>query len=381
MKELPVNRRRVLALGAAGLAGIGTAAAFGAPAGAGPLLGLVPRPTAGGGPLIATMGVIADPWERKVEQAGYVTRTARVNQVDFNYVEGPDNGPPLVLLHAQQLDWFGYSRVLPELAKRFHVFDVDYQGHGNTITPAGYPMTANRIGADLSAFLQAKIGQPAFVTGNSSGGLLTAWLAANRPQQVRSVLLEDPPLFASEYPRIVKTIAYRDFASCAAAVDQQVDDFLPFWIQANAAFLEAAVGAGAATLLTAAVTAYRVLHPGQPLDLQLVTDDLVRLFLRGLNESDPHFGKAFYDGTWNAGFDHATALRKITCPALLMQADFSYVDGDVLNGAMSQADADLAMSLLANGTYQKVDAEHVVNLDQPQTFLTALQNFFPPASR
>ncbi|MFD0524272.1 alpha/beta fold hydrolase [Paractinoplanes durhamensis] len=188
------------------------------------------------------MGIIADPWQARVRAAGYVTRSATVNQVNVSYVEGPDNGPPLVLLHAQQLDWFGYSRVLPELAKKFHVFVVDYQGHGNTITPAGYAMTANRIGTDLAAFLQAKIGQPAFVTGNSSGGLLTAWLAANRPQQVRSVLLEDPPLFASEYPRIKKTIAYRDFASCATAVDQNVRDFLPFWIQVNKDFIEANVG-------------------------------------------------------------------------------------------------------------------------------------------
>ncbi|MEU4236756.1 alpha/beta hydrolase [Actinoplanes sp. NPDC026619] len=375
MKATPaLSRRRLLALGA-GLATVGTVGGFGK-AVAGPDLGQIPRPTAGGSQLIATMGIVADPWQAKVRAAGYVTRSARINQVDFSYVEGPDNGPPLVLLHAQQLDWFGYSRVLPELSKKFHVFDIDYPGHGNTITPAGYPMTANRIGADLAAFMQARIGQPAFVTGNSSGGLLTAWLAANQPQQVISVLLEDPPLFASEYPRIKKTIAYRDFASCATAVDGNVRDFLLFWIQDNKAFFDENVGPGVAALLAQAVIAYRLLHPGQPIDLGLITDDTVRLFLRGLNESDPRFGKAFYDGTWNAGFDHATALRKITCPALLLQANYSWVDGDILNGAMSEEDADTAMSLLADGTYQKVDATHVINLDEPQQFVTALEGFF-----
>jgi pimeloyl-ACP methyl ester carboxylesterase len=366
-----MNRRSLLALGA-GLAVVGTTGGFAAA----PDLGQIPRPTAGGSQLIATMGVIADPWQAKVRAAGYVTRSATVNQVNFSYVEGPDNGPPLVLLHAQQVDWFAYSRVLPELATRFHVFDIDYQGHGNTITPAGYPMTANRIGADLAAFMRATIGQPAFVTGNSSGGLLTAWLAANRPQQVRSVLLEDPPLFASEYPRIKKTIAYRDFASCATAVDQRVRDFMLFWIQDNKEFFDENVGPGVAALLTQAVITYRLLHPGQPIDLGLITDDTVRLFLRGLNESDPHFGKAFYDGTWNQGFDHATALRKITCPTLLMQANYTWTDGDILNGAMSSEDAAKAMSLLTDGTYQKVDASHVINLDKPQEFLTALTGFF-----
>src|SRR3546814_70716 len=73
-----------------------------------------------------------DPWIQKVTDAGYSQKTARVKEVDFSYAEGPDNGPPLMLLHAQLMDWLDYSRVMPALAKDYHVFVVDYQGHGAT---------------------------------------------------------------------------------------------------------------------------------------------------------------------------------------------------------------------------------------------------------
>jgi pimeloyl-ACP methyl ester carboxylesterase len=71
----------------------------------------------------------------------------------FNYAEGPDAGPALLLLHAQTLDWYTYSEVLPALAAKFHVFAVDYPGHGKTICPDTYPMTASQIGGDLAGFI------------------------------------------------------------------------------------------------------------------------------------------------------------------------------------------------------------------------------------
>jgi hypothetical protein len=43
---------------------------------------------------------------------------------------------------------------------------------------------------------------------------------------------------------------------------------------------------------------------------------------------------------------------------------------------MTQEDADKAMSLLANGTYRRVDATHVVHLDKPDLFVDVLSDFF-----
>ncbi|GGL79652.1 hydrolase [Microlunatus endophyticus] len=320
-----------------------------------------------------------DPWKQRVSEAGFVLKRTLIGELDLSYAEGPDNGPPLVLLHAQHMDWFSYSRVLPRLSQRFHVFDIDYPGHGGTVVPPDYPMTASRIGADLAAFIENVIGEPVFVTGNSSGGLLTVWLAANRPQLVTAIVLEDPPLFSSEYPRIKTTIADRSFATCAQAVSDGLtaaDDFLLYWIDSNKKFFTNNIAPGAARLLGAAVKAYRRAHPGEPVEVGLLPNDTVRLLLRGMDRFDPRFGAAFHDGTWNQHFDHADALTRIGCPALLLQADFTMLPDGTLNGAMSRDDADRALSLLPLHSYSKIDATHVIHLAEPQRFTDILEGFF-----
>ncbi|GIF26303.1 pimeloyl-ACP methyl ester carboxylesterase [Actinoplanes tereljensis] len=317
-----------------------------------------------------------DPWKARVAEAGFTMKTAPVGEIELSYAEGPDNGPPLVLLHAQHMDWFSYSRVLPALSRRFHVFDIDYPGHGATVVPPGYPMTANRIGADLAAFLEKTISQPAYASGNSSGGLLTAWLAANHPDLVTAIVLEDPPLFSAEYPRIRTTIADRSFATCSRAVQEGVDDFLLYWIASNKKFFTNNIAPGSAWVLTQAVKAYRRAHRGEPVEVGVLPNDTVRLFLRGMDQFDPRFGAAFHDGTWNEDFNHAEALTRITCPALLLQADFTVLPDGTLNGAMTQEDADRAASLLPNGKYQRVDATHVVHLADPDLYVRILEDFF-----
>jgi len=133
-----------------------------------------------------------DPYHEKLEKAGFTEKSLKIRETNLHYAEGPDNGPALLLLHAQIMDWLDYSRVLPELSKSYHIFVVDYNGHGKTTAPAS-PMNANTIGNILATFMKDKIKEPAFVSGNSSGELLTVWLAANKPQLVRAILLEDPP--------------------------------------------------------------------------------------------------------------------------------------------------------------------------------------------
>ncbi|MFF5296446.1 alpha/beta fold hydrolase [Paractinoplanes globisporus] len=331
---------------------------------------------AAAGALVVRRRVVGyvDPWMARVASAGFVAQTAKAAEVTFSYAEGPASGPPLVLLHAQHMDWFSYSRVLPALARRFHVFAVTYPGHGATTVPDGYPMTANRIGADLAALLEETIGEPAYVSGNSSGGLLTAWLAANRPDLVRAVLLEDPPLFSAEYSRIRTTIADRSFATCAAAVREGTDDFLLYWIHSNKRFFANNVAPGAGVLLARAVRAYRRANPGRPVEIGLLPNDTVRLFLRGMDQFDPRFGAAFHDGTWHHDFDHAKALARIACPALLVQANFAFLPDGTLNGAMTREDADRAMALLPRATYRRVDATHVVHLADPELFVSLVES-------
>lgn len=322
------------------------------------------------------VGVYRNPVHKQLKEAGIVEKQAQVGTVIFNYAEGPDNGPALVLLHAQLLDWFTYSKVLPDLSEHFHVYAIDYPGHGKTTYPDDFGMNANNIGASLSQFIHEVIGEQVYISGNSSGGLLSVWLAANDPEMVKAIVLEDPPLFSSEYPEIQSTIAYRSFTTSEKAMKEgYAGDFLLYWVRNSTAFFNNYVGKGAQPMVEGLIQYYRLFHPDEPMELAFVPAT-VQEMLRGLDMYDPAFGAAFYDGTWNEGFDHGAALRQIQCPVLLIQAGTSYMEDGTLNGAMSEEMAMQAMSCLTNGEYVKLNAGHVTNLEVPEEFAHLLTSFF-----
>lgn len=323
------------------------------------------------------VGNYSDPYHRIVSRIGFKEKPFAFERVNLLYYEGPNNGPSLVLLHAQMMDWFDYSRVIPDLAKSYHIYVVDYNGHGKTTAPTA-TMTANSIGAILSLFIETIIKEPVFISGNSSGGLLTAWLAANKPEIVRAIILEDPPLFSSEYPRVKETIAYRSFTSCHNYIAQDSkEDFLTFWIKSNFTFIAKNAGKNAAPRLLSAIETYRNAHPGEPVELRFLPD-MMRMVIRGLSVFSPDFGNAFYTGTWNEDFNHAEILRRIECPVLLLQADFEILPDGTLTGAMDQKDAERAMSLLKTAKFQKIKASHIIHLDKPKEYILLVNNFFLP---
>ncbi|MCX5779726.1 MAG: alpha/beta hydrolase, partial [Firmicutes bacterium] len=144
-----------------------------------------------------------NPFRLSVENIpqGFTEKKFNTGKVTLNYVEGPDNGPPLLFIPGQMESWQGYELVMPHFAKNYHVFVVDIRGHGKSTRTPGY-YSYNIIGEDLKEFLESVVKKPAIVSGLSSGAVLSLWLAANAPENVSAAISEDPPLFASMYPRI-----------------------------------------------------------------------------------------------------------------------------------------------------------------------------------
>jgi pimeloyl-ACP methyl ester carboxylesterase len=317
-----------------------------------------------------------DPYHKTVENIGFAEKNAQIGEVNFNYAEGPDNGPALLLLHAQHMDWFDYSRVLPALCQSFHIFAVDYHGHGKTTAPAEY-YYANQIGGDLAEFIRTVVKEPVLLSGNSSGGILAAWLAANAPDLVRAIILEDPSLLSSEPPRLFETVADKSFAVCYEFIQKggKKEDFLPYWIDSCRDFFKKYVGFDVAPLLKTSVAQYRKANPGEALEINYLPTT-VRMMMRGMNYYDPYFGAAFHDGGWNRDFDHAETLKKIQCPTLLLHANFEVLEDGTFSGALSQYEADKIVSLIPNCEYMRIDSEHVIHLDKPEQYIKIVENFF-----
>lgn len=153
-----------------------------------------------------------DRFMKKVGKAlGYAEKVYKTtNGSEISYLEGPDNGEVLLLIHGQMVAKEDYAKVLPELSKHFHVFAVDCYGHGKSSKNAKkYNIISIRN--DLIAFMHDVIREETFLSGHSSGALISAAIAATNKEQVKGLLLEDGPFFSTESGRFENTFSYLEF--------------------------------------------------------------------------------------------------------------------------------------------------------------------------
>ncbi|HEY5983538.1 MAG TPA: alpha/beta hydrolase [Anaerolineales bacterium] len=117
----------------------------------------------------------------------------KLEDVTLNYAEGPEAGPPLVLLHGLPGRWQEFLPILPPLMLRWHIFAVDARGQGASgRVPGGYHSSA--FGKDFAAFLEQRVKAPAVVLGHSAGGSFALDVAGRVPERVRALILGDSPL-------------------------------------------------------------------------------------------------------------------------------------------------------------------------------------------
>ncbi|GAB7193571.1 alpha/beta hydrolase [Kineococcus sp. NUM-3379] len=312
---------------------------------------------------------------RRVRSAGFTERTFDAGGTRTNYVVGPGNGPPLVLLPAQMGTWETYEPVLALLSRSFQVFAPDLRGHGrSTWTPGDYSWSS--FGADTAAFLEQVVGRPAIVSGNSSGGLVALWCAANVPGRVRALVLEDAPVFSAEMPRFRDRdrYVYRGLEHAVAALGDLEHRDLTDHLRGQ-------------ELPVSETRSRRV--PGWFLDLvsrrlQASPDGLlherwlpstVRRLFASLAMFDPDVARAFVDGRVQEGLDHAGALRRVRCPVLLVHADWHRYAAHGLVGAMDDDDAGHLRRLVPHTRYRRVRANHVVHRYRPRWFVREVTRF------
>ncbi len=100
-------------------------------------------------------------------------------------------GPALVLLHTlrTQLDMF--QKVIPELARRFRVYAVDYPGHGHSDIPRA-EYSPDFFVRHVAGFLDRLELTGVTLAGESIGGSIALLLAARQHPRVRQVVAINP---------------------------------------------------------------------------------------------------------------------------------------------------------------------------------------------
>jgi pimeloyl-ACP methyl ester carboxylesterase len=100
---------------------------------------------------------------------------------------GPDDAPPVLLVHGWPQSWWAWRQVIPTLAERFRVIAVDLRGHGWSEAPAaGY--AKEQLASDMLAVLDALAIERVTWIGHDWGGW-TGFLAALRaPERIERLL-------------------------------------------------------------------------------------------------------------------------------------------------------------------------------------------------
>lgn len=252
--------------------------------------------------------------------------TFRSTEQVLNVARGPAAGPPLVLLHGVTRRWQDFSPLLAPLAARWEIFALDFRGHGKSQRAKGY-RTIDYL-HDAAALLRDIVPEPAVVYGHSLGAMVAAAVAAELPERVRAVVLEDPP-WDTLGARIRETSFHRFFAGMQRVASE----------------------GGTVDELAHALAQIEVRSSdGTSLKLGDVRDAAsLRFGAACLKQIDPAVLQPITAGRWLEGYDREALLACIRCPTLLLQADFS------AGGMLPDADADRAQRRITNCLRVRLD--------------------------
>jgi pimeloyl-ACP methyl ester carboxylesterase len=255
--------------------------------------------------------------------------------VTINFAEGPPSGPPLVLLHGGGDRWQHFLPILPSLLTRWHVYALDLRGHGKSGRVPGQYRPEHYV-AEIVAFLESQITERVILFGHSLGAWIALMVAAARVEEMRALILGDPPLCLEWFVaiegsegRINQWRTLRDLGRSALSVPE----------------------------LASALADLPVSVPGQETPMQygdLPGKDMAHLrsWAEVLSQVDPDVVQYHAEGRieeYVEKVDPDSALRRMTCPVLLLQAD------PARGGYISDRDAEHALALLPDGLHVQLE--------------------------
>lgn len=227
-------------------------------------------------------------------------KTFDSGEVVIHYVEGPPSGPPLLLLHGLSSRWQSFLAMMPVLSMRWHVYALDFRGHGKSSWGSDR-YTLENYARDTTAFIECLLDEPPAVYGHSLGGMVGIMVAARKA--LRALIVGDSPL-------------YRDTIDAMYPGDAAQNNPVQDLIQSERSVKK----------LSAALA--EMMPDRDP--------TFYRYHAKSCSQLDPEVLAPLR--TIISGYDCEVLFPQISCPVLLLQADH-IADNDVARAVSQLADA------------------------------------------
>jgi len=255
---------------------------------------------------------------------------------------GDASGMPLVFLHGLSSARSTWDHFVQAFATEHRVLTLDHRGHGESAHAPG-TYTLDHYGPDAADFCERVVGEPAVLIGHSLGGVIAHTVAWSRPDLVRGVMLEDPPLYVGER-------GDDSFTMIFTLLRQVISD-----LQSRDASLEEYE-----TLLASAPN-----RSGNGTMADLFGEARTRAQARAMAGLDPQIYTAAIDGT---GLAAAAPETRLPCPIRLLRAD------PALGAAFSAEDETRFRATNPHAIVTEVEgAGHLIHDEQPARVLSEVR--------
>lgn len=131
---------------------------------------------------------------------GFTDHTINTGEVEIAYSVGPDNGPPMLMLHGVTSRRDTFLNVINVLTPNFKVITMDQRGHGYSGHVPGH-YSRDDHARDIKYVIEQVCKEAPVVWGHSMGGGNAVALGGKEPKLFRALMLEDPAIFAGSGPR------------------------------------------------------------------------------------------------------------------------------------------------------------------------------------
>ena len=108
------------------------------------------------------------------------------------WLDGPEDGSPLVLIHGLGLSSSLWQAHLPALCARYRVLNYDLYGHGQS-RPAERRLNLSVFAEQIAGLMEETAMGPAHLVGFSIGGMINRRVAMDHPDLVRSLVILNSP--------------------------------------------------------------------------------------------------------------------------------------------------------------------------------------------
>ncbi|MFN7734623.1 MAG: alpha/beta fold hydrolase [Pirellula sp.] len=232
------------------------------------------------------------------------------------------SGPKLLLLHGVTRQGKDWQALLPYLDSRWEVVTLDFRGHGHSERADCY-LVVDYV-ADVVRVLESVDATDVTILGHSLGAMVAAAVAAEIPERVSSIVLEDPP-FHSMGQAIQGTSWQAQFRGMLRVV------------HAGGSVEQIAAGLADIDIPMKNGTSRKLGELREPSAIQWSATCLKAI--------DPGVLQPLVEGQWLDGYNVSSIAKQIRCRTTLLQADPD------AGGALTDRDAMEFLVSLQNPTH------------------------------